>query len=126
MKHSGLNSRQVRGSKSEIFVSHWLEAHGWRVHFRNYWSAWGEIDLIAREKDCLVFLEVRYRSSSTPFSSAIESVDWKKQRRIIRTAHAFLRNHKVHFWEKQGIQEFRFDIVGLDGRNLEHLRNAFS
>ena len=111
--------------------SHWeklalenLLRSGMQLIGKNFRCRMGEIDLVMRDKDCLVFVEVRYRKASR-FASAAASVDYRKQRKLARAAAAFLgqypqyRNHTV-----------RFDVVAFDATpddqcTLQWLQDAF-
>jgi uncharacterized protein (TIGR00252 family) len=68
----------------------------------------GEIDLVMRDRDCLVFVEVRYRRANR-FASAAASVDRSKQRKLMRAAAAFLAGHP-EFCDLA----VRFDVVAFD------------
>ena len=91
----------------------------------NYRCRHGEIDLIMLDNDCLVFVEVRYRSAGA-LSNAAMTVDRRKQNKLVTAAEMFLAtrpgfaNHAA-----------RFDVIGVDGhangrRSIEWIRNAFS
>ena len=92
---------------------------------RNYRCRHGEIDLIMLDGDCLVFVEVRFRSTGA-FSSATTTVDRRKQRKLIKTAEMYIAT-------RQGCATTtaRFDVVGVDGRaqgnrTVEWIRDAFT
>jgi putative endonuclease len=92
-----------------------------RVLHRGYRTRLGEIDLIARESDTLVFVEVKSRRRGVP----AEAVTPEKQRRLSMAA--------LHFLRKYNLLEVRsrFDVVAIvwpDDRRppeIEHIRNAF-
>lgn len=99
---------------AEIF----LQTHGLQLVERNFRRRFGEIDLIMLDQDSLVFVEVRKRSSSR-FVDAAESIDWRKQRKLLRTAEAYLQQN---FWHGP----CRFDVVVLDKNDtVEWLQDAF-
>jgi putative endonuclease len=83
----------------------------------------GEVDLVMRDGDCLVFAEVRYRNRNS-YASAAGSVDHHKQRKIIRTAAAFLGRYPQF-----SSCTVRFDVIGLDRTgdqtNVRWIRDAF-
>ncbi len=109
------------GDRGERAAARYLKRHGLRVLLRGYRTAQGEIDLIARERDILVFVEVKARRHGTP----AEAVNREKQRRITLAA--------LHFQRKYNLleQACRFDIVAIvwpDDRKapqIDHIRNAF-
>lgn len=82
-----------------------LQERGLILVEQNFLCPLGEIDLIMREKSALVFVEVRFRRSST-FGSGAETVTPAKQRKLIRTAQTFLQRNSPH-----AEPDCRFDIV---------------
>jgi putative endonuclease len=84
-----------------------LKAAGMRFIQKNYHCRYGEIDLIMKDKQTIVFVEVRMRAAKN-FSSAIESIQIKKQQKIITAANIFLAKHP--FWQKFMA---RFDVVAF-------------
>ena len=101
----------------------YLQLRGLRPIVRNYRCRLGEIDLIGRHGDALVFVEIRYRASPA-FLNPKETVDWRKQQRIARVASHFLRAHP-QFAQAPS----RFDVVAVtrSKRRLrfEWIQNAF-
>lgn len=86
---------------------------------RNYRTRTGEIDLIARDGRYLVFVEVKYRADDRK-GTPLEAVDLRKQRMIIRTARHFLMRYR---YDAQ--TPCRFDVVGITGGQITHVKNAF-
>lgn len=86
-----------------------LERAGLKLVARNFRTRFGEIDLIMRDGDVLVFVEVRYRRSRG-FGSAADSVTASKQARLVRAAHGYLAAHPRH-----ATHACRFDLVAFDG-----------
>ncbi len=90
---------------------------------RNLRSRWGEIDLIASDGDSIVFVEVRLRSDPR-FGGAAASISAAKQKRLVRTAEAFLAGEGRAFAQRP----CRFDVVlldRLDAASIEWIRGAF-
>lgn len=85
---------QQLGKKIEEAAQQFLEQKGLRLVVCNYQCRMGEIDLIMQDKEELVFVEVRYRKQSN-FGSAAESINSKKQMRIVRTAQIYLREKRL-------------------------------
>ena len=108
------------GVLAEEQACQYLEKNGLKLLLRNYRCGMGEIDLIMRDKNDVVFVEVRKRTH-TDFASAIESVTKGKQRKIIKTA--------VHYLQKQNwfdkVQS-RFDVIGISHDQVEWIKDAFS
>lgn len=112
--------KQRTGDAAEDEAARHLTAAGCQILARNARYREGEIDLVARERDLLVFVEVRMRGSSR-FGGAAVSVDANKQRRIARAAqHWLLANHGERW------PACRFDVVTVDGDGtIEWIRDAF-
>lgn len=113
------------GDRAEQFVFGHLKQSGLRPVTRNYRCRHGEIDLIMLDGDCLVFVEVRYRSGRS-FAQAALTVDCHKQRKLTRAAEMFLATRRTY-----SRNPARFDVVGVDrdacGQiTVEWLRDAFS
>jgi putative endonuclease len=112
---------RLLGDRGERAAAKFLRRRGLRVLARGYRTKLGEIDLIARDGDTLVFVEVKARRQGVP----AEAVTPEKQRRITVTA--------LHFLRKHGLPEVRsrFDVVAIvwpDHRGqpcIEHFPNAF-
>jgi putative endonuclease len=97
-----------------------LAAAGCRILARNARYRDGEVDLVARERDVLVFVEVRMRASLR-FGGAAVSVTSLKQRRIARAAQHWLFGEYGERWPA-----CRFDVVTVDGSGtIEWIRDAF-
>lgn len=88
-----MQKRQT-GERAEKLALSWLESKGYQLIQSNYARRVGEIDLIVRHPDntTIVFVEVRYRSSEQ-FGGALFSVNYAKQRRLVRTANSWLQKH---------------------------------
>jgi putative endonuclease len=98
----------LTGHRYEEAALQWLQHQGLRPVTRNFRAKTGEIDLIALDQDCLVFIEVRSRSNSR-YVAAAASVDWRKQRRLVKTAQIFLQRNRQ--WQQM---RCRFDVVAFD------------
>ncbi len=111
----------TRGRDAEHQALQHLQSRGLTLLQCNYRSRLGEIDLIMQDRDSVVFIEVRYRRQSR-FGSAAESVDRRKQSRIIACAQHYLQTHP-----QTARLCCRFDVVTLSGNDsLDWIRNAFS
>lgn len=104
-----------KGSLAELQAEKYLQARGLISVARNYRCAAGEIDLIMREGDTLVFIEVRLRSNQR-FAHAAESVNYRKQRKVIKAAQHYLL-------VKQLTDKLpcRFDVVAIDSIAATHI-----
>lgn len=119
-------STRAKGQAFEDLAVAYLEAQGLSVVERNVECAGVEIDVVARDADGLVvFVEVRSRGSADR-GHPLETVDDRKQRRLVRGATAWLCERKL--WERVDV---RFDVVAIiDGAPgvrpcIEHVRDAW-
>jgi putative endonuclease len=93
---SGLtNTSNEIGQRAEDAALDFLLAKGMRLVERNYRCKAGEIDLVMQHDGILVFVEVRYRKQNQ-FGGSAESVDYRKQKKIINTAQYYLQQHRHH------------------------------
>jgi len=109
-------SRQQAGAAAEERAAQLLEEHGLRVVARNFRTRFGEVDLIARDGDTLVFVEVRLRARAD-YGGAAASITRTKQRRIIAAARLYLRRAPA--------SACRFDAVLLCADDIEWIPGAF-
>ncbi len=105
------------GRKAEDLAASFLSAKGMTIVEKNFRAKVGEIDLVAKEGDEIVFVEVRARSSRD-FGGAAASVGGAKRRKLSRAANLWLQ---ARGWDGA----CRFDVVALDGARLEHIPSAF-
>ena len=114
------NSNAI-GSGAEEQALRFLERKGLRLLSRNYRCRRGEIDLVMREGNFLVFVEVRYRKHNR-YGSPAESVTTKKQQRILNAAARYLQ-------DAAGAKSSpcRFDVVAISAEegNIDWIRDAF-
>lgn len=109
------------GSKGEMLAARFLLDKGYAVLHYNWHSGHKEIDLIAKERDVLVFVEVKSRSSEI-YGDAADAVTPQKINRLISAAEAYVRLNDVD-------GKFRFDIITVIGScepyKIEHIEDAF-
>lgn len=93
-----LTSRAQAGQRGEALARAFLEHAGYRYLDSNFVRRVGELDLVMLEpagadgRRTIVFIEVRYRSRAD-FGGALSSVDWKKQRKLLRVSSLWLQRH---------------------------------
>lgn len=115
-----LNSRD-RGELAESIAARYLIQQGLRLIQRNFRCRCGEIDLIMQDRDTLVFVEVRQRSSVSHGNSA-ESITHSKQHRLINTARYFLQG-PGRPWRHAPC---RFDaVLQTATHKIDWIKNAF-
>lgn len=120
---SGLSSKQA-GQAWEKAAESFLENRGLMPRERNYFSRWGEIDLIMEDREHLVFIEVKYRRNGN-YGHAVEMLGKNKQRRLIRAARYYLACNP-----KFQQRPCRFDFVAIQGEQdnpkFQWITNAFT
>lgn len=110
----------MHGAEAEDAAQRLLEARGLRLVCRNYRCRGGELDLVMLDGEALVVVEVRARSHPG-FASAAESVDARKQARIVHATQLFLASHP-----REAMRPLRFDVVTFDGAGRsDWIRGAF-
>ena len=115
-----LTTKQV-GDAAEQRARRWLEGQGLGFIAANVRERGGEIDLIMREGNTTVFVEVRYRRSAQ-FGGAAASVTRSKQNKLLQTARLWLARHNGSF----DTVDCRFDVIAFTGNEIEWFSNAFS
>lgn len=118
--YPGQLSRKQTGDAWELTARRWLEGKGLRFVAANVRGRGGEIDLIMKDGQTIVFVEVRYRQSSR-FGGAAASVTLAKQQKLLQTAHLWLARHNGSF----DTVDCRFDVVAFTGNAIDWLKNAF-
>lgn len=113
------NNRKT-GYLYEERAAAFLKEQGYDILERNFYSKYGELDIIARDGAYIVFVEVKYRKSMRR-GQPWEAVDLKKQRHIIRTAQYYMKSNQF----SQGTP-CRFDVVSILGHTLTLYKNAFT
>jgi len=120
--HGPRTDKKELGKKGEELALRFLKKNGYQIIERNYICKMGEMDIIAREKDTLVFIEVKTRTS-TAFGLPQLAVNASKQRQMSKVALNFLKEKKLEE------AKARFDVVaillGPQGEEIELIRDAF-
>ena len=116
------NKKQQFGEKGESLAARHLKRQGYRIIEQNYRTNLGEIDIIAREKDSIVFVEVKSRKTGR-FGNPKWAVTPKKQRKISMVALQYLKATRQHD------AKARFDVVSISrvqgAPRIELVKNAF-
>ncbi len=109
------------GDLGESLAENHLVKKGYRLIEKNFFSRYGEIDLVMADGNMLVFVEVKFRTSMK-FGGPLESVGWRKKERMRKTIYQFLE-------EKEYAGAWRIDVVGIletNGRHeFNHVKFAF-
>ena len=113
-----MSDKRLTGNEGEDLAADILMKQGYRIVTKNYRSIFGEIDIIAEDKDYLVFIEVKRRKGQK-FGTSFEAISPRKKLHIIRSAQVYLKaNHCLN-------RRVRFDVVGIDGDNVRVIKHAF-
>lgn len=100
-------ARQALGLEGETRACRALEARGYRILQRRYRTRFGELDIVARHRDAVVFVEVKARRGRT-FGDPAASVTMEKQRRLVAMATDYLARHGLTR------SPVRFDVVAVE------------
>ena len=116
-----MTSKKDLGNRGEDMAVDYLVAKGYAILDRNWRSGHKEIDIVARDGDVLVAVEVKTRKTDT-FGEPELAVGALKQRKLMWAMDAYMRHHGLDL-------DVRFDIVSIivtdSGRHIEHLEDAF-
>lgn len=113
------NNKQI-GKHYENIACQYLLKQGLLLIAKNSQYPLGEIDLIMQDKQCLVFVEVRYRKNAN-FGDAAMTVTLSKQTKIKQAAQLWMLSKNLNIEDT----EFRFDIFAITGKNQKWIINAF-
>ena len=121
VSHEGGRSTQELGESAEQLALSYLQSKNLKLIERNFRCKHGEIDLIMQDKNSLVFIEVRYRKH-LQFGDGAESIDYRKQQKILKTAEFFLQRHV-----KYNQYPCRIDVmsIGPGNTDIDWIPNAF-
>ncbi|MFG0832341.1 YraN family protein [Aeromonas bivalvium] len=111
---------QTQGQHFESAAADWLQARGLQLVSRNYRCRGGELDLIMRQGETLVFVEVRYRADDG-HGGAAASVTPAKRRKLMLAARHYLTHHGIN----EASQACRFDVLAFEGNQPDWIQNAF-
>ena len=118
---AGKEENKQKGDIGEALAVKILQKKGYIIVDRNFRLRTGEIDIIAKDKGYIVFVEVKYRQN-TDKGNPSEAVDYHKQKKIIATAKNYIQRNSFYDYD------FRFDvmeILGGDKPLYRHIENAF-
>ncbi|WP_026891271.1 YraN family protein [Lacrimispora aerotolerans] len=114
-----MKSNREIGTEYEVVAADYLQKAGYEILIHNYKNKMGEIDLIAKDGNQLVFIEVKYRKNLSKGDPA-EAVDGRKQLRIRNAARGYL------YFNRYGEDTpCRFDVVTILGEEIRLIKDAF-
>ncbi len=111
---------KVKGNSGEQFAAGYLKKKGYKILERNYKNSIGEIDIIARQKKTIVFVEVKTRSS-LQFGNPSEAVNFHKQHKIRQVAQCYIIQKHLED------SDYRFDVIEviLEDDDINHIEDCF-
>jgi len=112
------NERINLGRRGENLSVEFLKKQGYKIMERNYRCTLGEVDIIAKEKNVLCFVEVKTRKTEE-YGLPEEAIDWHKQRKLAKVALTYLKEKKINK------QDLRFDVVSVYPDRIELIKDAF-
>ena len=113
--------RRLLGRTGEDRAARHLDGLGYQVLDRNFRTAHGEIDIVALDRETVVFVEVKTRSG-TAYGAPELAVDQRKQERMVKAALSYLKQRRLHQ------MACRFDVVAISGdgpEDIQLIRHAF-
>ncbi len=117
---------KITGKCGEDFAAHYLKLHGYKILERNYKNKIGEIDIIAKRKNTLVFVEVKTRKSNE-FGTPAQAVTYYKKQKIVNTARYYLAKNPTDLDISFDVIEVfgSFDGVQFELYDINHLQYVF-
>ncbi|MBR5900158.1 MAG: YraN family protein [Clostridia bacterium] len=110
--------KKLLGRAGEVRAANFLKKKGLEIIETNYKTRVGEIDIIAKDKNAIVFIEVKTRSDDG-YGAPAEAVDRKKREKYFKTATEYLVKNE------QTESECRFDVVEINNGEINHIIDAF-
>ena len=119
---SGMALHNILGRQGEDMAVAFLKEKGWQILDRNWKLGDLEMDIVAKQADELVFVEVKTRTSLN-WGNPEDAVDELRKRRMTAAANAYIKYHRLD-------NPFRFDIIAIvlnpDEQKIDHIEDAFS
>ena len=115
------------GKIGEDMVADFLKSKGYIIVAKNYHSRFGEIDIIAENREYILFVEVKTRKKGSMVTPA-DAVNKQKQKKIILTSYDFLSKLRIKINYRYDVAEVHYEI-NKDGElkaDLNYIKNAFS
>ena len=109
------------GKRGEIIAINYLKNQGYKIIATNYKNKIGEIDIIAKDKDYIVFIEVKARYSGK-FGNPLDAINERKQLKVRQVATLYLMKNQLMN------ANIRFDVIAVLGEEdceIQHIKDAF-
>lgn len=113
-----MNKRSI-GTEKEQLAIQFLQKNGVRILCKNFRTRLGEIDIIGKDKNCIVFFEVKYRRDLTKGAPAA-AVNYRKQKTICKVADYYRAGRGIH-----DFVPVRFDVISILGDDITWIKDAF-
>ncbi len=113
-----LSTSQVLGQWGEDEAAHYLSSRGLQIIDRQFRQKWGELDLICRDGETWVFVEVKTRSELYQ-PAAIDAITPRKRRRVLLAAMSYMK------WKRLQGSPMRFDVILIEKGQIEWIPDAF-
>ena len=111
--------KKLLGRIGEKKAIEYLKKQGYKIVEKNYKNAFGEADIIAKDGEYTVFVEVKTRTEEK-YGAPSEAVDVRKQKKYVRIAQAYLSYNRLTD------TPCRFDVVEIQNGEINHIKDAFS
>lgn len=112
------SQNRIKGNIGENLAINYLQDNGYQIIETNYKNKIGEIDIIAKENNRIIFVEVKQRST-LKFGYPREAVNFYKQKKIRQVALSYIK------YKNLINEHLRFDVIEIIGDKITHLKNAF-
>lgn len=109
---------KVIGAQGELIAVKYLKDKKYKILQQNYTTKIGEIDIIAQDKDIIVFVEVKARNTNR-FGYPREAISYAKQKKVRTVATQFMLTNKLMN------SKVRFDCIEILGEKITHIENCF-
>ena len=122
---SGRRAREIEGRKAETHIARWLKLRGWKILEMRFKTAEGEVDIIARRKNIIAFVEVKQRETLPVIEDIVSQTNIT---RVMAAAEIWVERN----FESLGTEfEIRFDLALIEGAvkplsKVKYIENAFS
>ena len=110
-------NRRITGKNYEEIAQEYLKKQGIKILEKNYRNYQGEIDLIGEDSECIIFIEVKYRTDNT-YGEPWEAVSKGKQKKICKVARQFCYTRNMK-------KQIRYDVVCICGDEIFWFQDAF-
>ena len=112
-------NKRIVGNEKEELAALYLTKSGYEILDRNYWCRFGELDIVARDRKYLCFVEVKYRSNSR-YGAPDGLISDKKKMKICMTSQFYMKEKNF-----SADTPVRYDVVLLIGKKIQLIQNAF-